>query len=126
MMTEEFEAIVEGQLSRCREILCQKAGEYATEDRLHNFRVAAELENTTMRDALSGMMAKHTISLYDMCRSREMYTLDIWNEKVTDHINYLLLLAAVLRDGWESLPEAAEGHERSGGMISPEPKKNGK
>ena len=86
-------------MERCREVLVKKAEEYATADRLHNFRVAAELEDVTMPQALAGMMAKHTTSIYDMCRSGKKYSLTLWEEKITDHLNYLLLLNAVVREG---------------------------
>lgn len=99
MKTEQFNKIIEEQLNRCKEILCKKAGEYAVnDDRLHNFRIAAWLEGLTMQKALAGMMAKHTISIYDMCWSDTGYSNELWEEKITDHINYLLLLKASLQD----------------------------
>ena len=60
--------------------------------------MAAELEGVTMAQALAGMMAKHTVSIYDMCRSGEEYPLWLWEEKITDHLNYLFLLNAVVRE----------------------------
>lgn len=98
MKTEQFNQVIEEQLKRCTDILIVKAREYATDDRLHNFRVAAELENCTPRKALAGMMAKHTVSIYDMCNSGLKYPIELWNEKITDHINYLLLLRAIIEE----------------------------
>lgn len=98
MKTEQFNQVVEEQLKRCTDILIVKAREYATDDRLHNFKVAAELENCTPRKALAGMMAKHTVSIYDMCNSGQKYPIELWNEKITDHINYLLLLRAIIEE----------------------------
>lgn len=98
MKTAQFNRVVEEQLKRCTDILIVKAREYATDDRLHNFRVAAELENCTPRKALAGMMAKHTVSIYDMCNSGLKYPIELWNEKITDHINYLLLLRAIIEE----------------------------
>jgi len=95
MKTEQFNSIIEEQQKRCTDILITKAKEYATEDRLHNFKVAAVLQMTTPINALAGMMAKHTVSIYDMCRSGQTYSEEMWNEKITDHINYLLLLKAL-------------------------------
>jgi len=95
MKTEQFNAIIENQQKRCTDILITKAKEYATTDRLHNFKVAAELQMTTPINALAGMLAKHTVSIYDMCRSGQMYPEAVWDEKITDHINYLLLLKAL-------------------------------
>lgn len=108
MQTEQFEKIIESQIERCRNTLVTKAVEYATEDRLHNFRVAAELAGTTPRQALAGMMAKHTVSIYDMCNSTEDYSEEMWNEKIGDHLNYLLLLRAVVEaEFFTSPPQVA-------------------
>ena len=97
MTSDTFESICEEQMNICRGVLFNKAKEYAqNDDRLHNFRSAAGMTGDSMQSALSGMMLKHTISVYDMCRSRDTYPLDLWTEKITDHINYLLLLKAVV------------------------------
>lgn len=45
------------------------------------------------------MMSKHTVSVYDMCESGEQYPIHLWQEKITDSINYLLLLNAMVREG---------------------------
>lgn len=105
MTGQKFNAIVEEQLNICKNVLCKKADEYATEDRLHNFKVAAALGGGDPIKALSGMMAKHTVSIYDMCRTDENYPIELWNEKITDHINYLLLLKGLVIEGKEELPE---------------------
>lgn len=87
------------QIERCTNVLLYKAHEYANDgDRLHNFRAASALTGGTVREALAGMMLKHTVSIYDMCRDERRYSLDLWNEKITDHINYLLLLRAVVEE----------------------------
>ena len=99
MTATEFERIFEEQVERSRILLVNKASEYATEDRLHNFKVAAALEGKTPEQALAGMMAKHTVSVYDMAESGLAYPIDLWQEKITDHINYLFLLNAIVREG---------------------------
>ena len=96
MNTETFNEIIQGQIDLCLAVLVTKAMEYATEDRLHNFRVAAELQGITAEQALAGMMAKHTVSVYDMCHSGDVYPIELWDEKITDSINYLLLLKALV------------------------------
>lgn len=98
MNSDEFERIIDKQISRCKDLLSVKASEYATEDRLHNFRVAAELQGVTLKKALGGMMAKHTVSLYDLIEKEISPWSDIWDEKLDDHLNYLLLLRAILED----------------------------
>ena len=98
MTATEFERIFEEQVERSRIVLVNKASEYATEDRLHNFKVAAALEGKTPEQALAGMMAKHTVSVYDMAESGLAYPIELWQEKITDHINYLFLLNAIVRE----------------------------
>ena len=98
MKTELFNVILKKQIDRINELVVTKAQEYATDDRLHNFKVAAELQNCTMDQALAGMMAKHTVSIYDMCNTDKPSPLEMWDEKITDHIIYLILLRAVVEE----------------------------
>lgn len=98
MITEKFNEILNKTLDKCNETLSCKAKEYATEDRLHNFKVAAKLQNETPKQALAGMMAKHIVSVYDMCNSGEVYPEVLWDEKIGDSINYLILLRALVED----------------------------
>ena len=98
MNKTNFERLFEEQVNRSRSVLVSKAKEYATEDRLHNFKVAAALEGKMPEQALAGMMAKHTVSVYDMAESGLAYPIELWQEKITDHINYLFLLNAIVRE----------------------------
>lgn len=98
MDSEELAKVVDEQFDTCRRLLTRKAEEYAPTDRLHNFRVAAELQGVTLEKALGGMMAKHTVSLYDLIEREESVWSDLWAEKIDDHLNYLLLLRAILVD----------------------------
>lgn len=116
MKAKQFNGIVDKQIIACREILITKAGQYASdEDRLHNFKIAAALEGCTYRQALAGFMAKHTVSIYDMCRNPAYFDMDLWDEKITDHLNYLFLLRAVVQDEWEDAEaEQAEVEQAEG------------
>lgn len=99
MTNEEFEAHLEHRLSHIKAVLSKKAGEYAADgDRLHNFRLAAQLDGTTMPKALWGMNLKHLTSVVDMVRSGETPTAEMVDEKVGDLINYLILLSAVWKE----------------------------
>ena len=98
MTGNTFDALTKEQIDRSLAGLLSKSDEYATEDRLHNFRTAAAMQGLTDKQALAGMMAKHTVSVYDMCWSGEDYPLALWEEKITDSINYLLLLNAMVRE----------------------------
>lgn len=100
MKKAEFDAVLQHQLSRIASILGVKTREYATdEDQLKNIRDAAELRGVAMQEAVAGMMVKHTVSIYSMISEPDReFSLDMWDEKITDHIIWLILLRAVLED----------------------------
>ena len=101
MRTEQFEEVINNRIETCKSVLCSKAEEYATDDRLHNFKVAGKLQKCTAVKALGGMMAKHTVSVYDLIDDYEQgkaISKEMWTEKIGDSINYLLLLTAMLEE----------------------------
>ena len=80
-------------LGRVRTLLVEKGREYATEtDRFKNFHKAAVINDLTPKQALAGMMSKHTTSVYDMIISDADFDSVVWEEKIADHITYLTLL----------------------------------
>lgn len=113
MEAKVFDELVAKRIGKCVDILCQKAEGYAApEDRLHNFKVAAALQGITPREAIRGMMAKHTVSVYDMCKNATVYSDAVWDEKLTDSINYLLLLEAIIQDENTEKAEVQRDHIR--------------
>jgi hypothetical protein len=99
MTHEEFAAILDEQLSRITAVLGVKTDEYATEDQLHNIRMAAIITDESMAKAVIGMMVKHTVSIFTMVNSGKAYPTEKWDEKITDHIIWLILLKAALTEG---------------------------
>lgn len=96
MKNEAFNEVIDEILTHSRDVLIRKNEGYSTdEDRLHSFRTAAALNDSTMEQALWGMLTKHIISIRDMVMSGEAYDADIWDEKLGDAINYLALLKAI-------------------------------
>lgn len=117
MISSEFEEIFDQVWNTSEEILKHKANEYANDNnRLHNFNVAAQMQGNTPRRALAGMMAKHTVSVYDLCRDGELAEDEVWDEKIIDHINYLILLRAVVADERSQLSSADTNNN-----ITPKP-----
>jgi hypothetical protein len=98
MTSDKFDTVLNNLLNKCVHTLSKKAKEYSTEDRLHNFKTAAKLKNETPIQSLAGMMAKHTVSVYDMCMSGKAYSKELWEEKICDSINYLILLRALIEE----------------------------
>ncbi len=100
MDVAKFNDIVETQFNKCKDLLVVKGYEYAREDdRLACFKKAAALQNTYPSRALFGMLTKHLVSLAEMCESPiECFTAEQWSEKITDSMNYLVLLWALVND----------------------------
>ena len=97
MHNDQFQEVLDTQIQQTTSTLAGKAEEYASDnDRLSNFKRSAHLNHTTQPKAVMGMMSKHTVSVYDMVEDGKAYTAAEWDEKIGDHINYLILLKAVL------------------------------
>lgn len=82
-------------------MLVGKGEEYApdkTVDRLAHFKKAAVIIEGTSKEALLGMLAKHLVSLSDMITDGKQYPVERWDEKISDSINYLLLLRALVEE----------------------------
>lgn len=114
MVVKDFNAVVHTQLGLCESLLTSKGHEYAADvyttenslvkglpepDRLLHFKKAAAIMNTTPKVALLGMLSKHIVSVSDMCTDKDThYSLEKWDEKITDSINYLLILRAIVEE----------------------------
>ena len=98
MNTPEFNKIVTDRMSKIELVLAGKAAEYATEDRLHNFKTAAIIDGITPKRALWGMFMKHFVSVQDMALDRRGASVEMVDEKIGDAINYLVLLEAVIKE----------------------------
>lgn len=107
MNQSDFECVVEECIARCAKTLDIKAEEYSTDDRLHNFKAAARLQGCTPERALLGMWAKHIVSVVDIVRDIEAGKLppeDLVHEKLTDVMNYVMLLEALIDERMGGMP----------------------
>lgn len=105
MDAKEFEAAFEKLVDQSRNVLVEKAKEYADDkDRLHNFKMAANLVRGTPEQALWGFVTKHLVSLIDMIDSGNPYPEAVWNEKIGDSVNYFILLRALVDETGRSIP----------------------
>ena len=101
MTTDELKVVFEEQVQRCRELLLKKGKEYTPNesDRFSSFKTAASLQHTSEDNALLGMLSTHIVSLYDMSfLGTEHYNMEVWDEKITDSLNYLFILSAIIRE----------------------------
>lgn len=103
MQLERFNKVVSDQLQYTEALLKIKGAEYVkTSDRLAAFKKAGALQNETPKQALFGMLAKHLVSISDMCSSDTDEPRERWIEKITDSINYLILLRALVEEEFEN------------------------
>ena len=97
-----FKEIIDARLHKIYATLYKKADEYASKrNRFRNFDVAARIANITPEQALYGMMLKHMESVFTIVEwtatdEECKITKDLIDEKLGDHINYLILLEGLL------------------------------
>lgn len=110
MNSDKFDTVVEERIKSIRNVLEAKGAEYESEeDRLYNFKRAAEICRCSPEEACMGMQAKHLVSVIDMIEAtvdlEEDEILDVTieyiNEKIGDTINYFILLEALLKERQE-------------------------
>lgn len=99
MTQAEFDDIVESRITKIRQVLTSKGIEYAAgEDRMHNFKAGAAFQGISPVQCLRGYLTKHVVSIYAMLDCPEVYRSEVWEEKIGDAINYLILLEALLTE----------------------------
>lgn len=133
MRTELFNKVIEAAVDRSLSMMARKNDEYSgntdydpkskvNDDRLRGCKSVAEIQGVNIFRAIGGLMAKHTSSVYDLIRnteSGEVADLSIWQEKITDHINYLLLLEAAVRAQHDHTEEnLANGEDPDRGAVN--------
>ncbi len=102
MNHDRFNILLEERIDKIRAILKSKAVEYATEDRFHNFKRAATILGESPEDALIGMFIKHLVSVLDIAQDTSIPAPPgMWDEKIGDAINYLILLDALYRERYQ-------------------------
>lgn len=102
MTLEQFEGVFEARIDLCRRVLIGKNQEYARGgDKLSNFKKASGMLGQTPEGALQGMMTKHQVSIADLIQDLDKgihHPMSMWEEKIGDSINYLLLLRGLLEE----------------------------
>lgn len=100
MTNEEFNALLERRIELMRTTLRSKGDEYNFgTDRLENFKHQAAIRKCSTAEAVLGNLAKHVASIVDMVLSVREFGCEVWDEKIGDAINYLVLLEAVVCEG---------------------------
>lgn len=98
MISKRFDEVVAELQQWQNSSLPSKGGEYATEDRLHNFKQIAKRTGQTPMQVCYTLMEKHLVALADKIFSGETMTKEFFYEKTGDPVNYLALLRGLYED----------------------------
>ena len=102
MSEQDFDSLVQQRIQKINTTLVEKGKEYRrNNDPLHNFRVAAKVQNTTEEKALWGFAVKHYVSFLDILNDIErgfLPKVEVVDEKIGDLINYLVLCEASIKE----------------------------
>lgn len=103
MNHSEFNKLLNEIVIRTTNVLATKSAEYSTDtDKLHNFKRAGKMLQCSPEKALVGMWTKHVISILDIVDGNTAKSYDEYiktvEEKITDAINYLILLEALIKE----------------------------
>lgn len=94
-----YKELISETMQNSLNTLTAKASEYARkEDMFHNFEVAAVMQDCTKEEALRGMLSKTIVSIWDMIPRADKFPDEVWQEKIGDAINYLLILSAMVKE----------------------------
>ena len=101
---------MEERFNKTRQVLANKAKEYARGDRLSNFKKAAFALSCTPEEECVNLWLKHVISIVDLVQDLgkgNIVAQAMWEEKIGDAVNYLILLEGLLADRRASLKPKA-------------------
>lgn len=102
MTSGEFDKVLNRRLQAIREVLALKQKEYSSkDDRLHNFKTGARIQNTNQAATLRGYMTKQLSSVFDLIEkygNNEVVSEAVADEKIGDVINYMILLEAIFKE----------------------------
>lgn len=111
MKREEFDEIVKGRLTIVQDILIKGGAEYASDsNRLSNFenlasRLIRVTNGITPEDVCLIFMQKHIDGIYTYINTKQEQRDSIFG-RITDAINYLLILECILRaDSGKVIPK---------------------
>lgn len=105
MNPNEFSKFLDEILTRIKFTLDSKSADYSTtQDKLFNFKLQASIDGITPIEALRGNNLKHQASItqgLNELQQGKIRPLGWWLEKGIDHINYTILLLALIKEQQE-------------------------
>lgn len=109
MDSQKFNQLIEQQLNYCKELLSSKNDEYAKKtDRLSNFRQPSSLLGMCPAEVAFCYDTKHIASIQKIVHEisqGKFPTKELWREKITDYINYGLLMNACVMEALDKEKE---------------------
>ena len=109
MNPEVFNQLIEEQLNRCKKLLTVKNDEYAQKtDRLSNFRQPSSLLGMCPAEVAFCYDTKHIASIQKIVHEiseGKFPTKELWEEKITDYLNYGLLMNACVMEALKKKEE---------------------
>ena len=110
---KNFDEIIENQIKNCKDLLNVKFTEYQHgEDLLSNFNNIAKMLDIEPITAWMGLWTKHVESIITRIHRGQDWPCKEWDEKITDCINYLLLLQCILHQHMREIPEQTYSDRR--------------
>jgi hypothetical protein len=101
MTNKEFNIILNQRITSIKKTLLAKGNEYGSTDRLHNFKIAARIDDESPFQSAWGMFKKHLVSIMDIKDGLHHPTPEMVEEKFGDAINYLILMEAIIKEHME-------------------------
>lgn len=101
MTVTEFNKVLDARLLAIQNTLRQKADEYATDDRLYNFKEGAKVLRSNKFHVLLAFLTKHVVSIYDIAEKAGQgiaTPLPVIQEKIGDAICYLILAEGMFHE----------------------------
>lgn len=96
-----FDKLISELLQKSIKTLGQKSTEYATEDKLFNFRQPTSMMNCSPAEVCYFYQLKHIASLAKIAKESSkgiLPTVDTLNEKCGDMLKYTLIFYAIMRE----------------------------
>ena len=117
MTAKKLNEVVQYRVERINKVLREKGEHYIRGvDRLANFKVAGAMQSITSKQALLGMWAKHIVSIMDLIERDahgNIASYEVWDEKLTDSINYMILLDALVKENLYRVDHKEVSNENS-------------
>ena len=105
MTTEQFNVLLDELDGTSLQTLKDKGAKYTANsgDALHNFRIGAQTDDSTMAQTVWHYWKKHFVALMDKIQTNDWSDREDTKEKIQDSLNYLRFIWAISEEEREKL-----------------------